>query len=81
MTYYAVFFRDDWYCSLFYEVSVYSQERDENALIETTTEGLRDALKENAVPPLSRAEVEERARKNENDGLLPKGWYVVPIEV
>ena len=83
MTYYAVFFQDDgWTCSLFYDVSVYTQEQSEAEAIETTRAGLFNALKENAAPsPLSRAQVEERARQEEKEGNLPKGWRVVDFEV
>lgn len=83
MTYYAVFFQDNgWTCSLFYDVSVYTQEQNEKEAIETTRDGLLDALKESAVPsPLSRAQVEERARQEENKGNLPKGWHIVKFEI
>ncbi len=82
MTYYAVFFNDDgWTCSRFYDVSVYTQEKDETTALETTKNGLLDALKENDVPPLTRAEVEERARQEEREGNLPQGWKIVEIDL
>ena len=84
MTYYAVVFKSQLlpaYCSVFYEVRVFTQEKDEETLIEETREGLYCALEEVAVPPLSLAEVEELASQDEKDGILPKGWRIEPIEV
>ena len=85
VTYYAVLFQSATlpdYCSLFYEVLVFTQENDEETTINSTRQGLLDVLDDETTPsPLPRDEVEERARQDEAAGILPSGWRVVPISV
>lgn len=88
LTYYAVFFQDEkWTCSLFFELPIYTQERTFEETLEATKSGIEDHkiwMKETEQPlekPLTKEEVEKRAREDEKEGCVGKDWRLVPIEV
>ena len=87
-TYYAVFFGDDeWHCSLFFELPIFTQERTYEEALAATRSGIEDHkiwMKESDQPlesPLAKEEVEKRAREGEKEGCVGKGWRLVPIDV